>query len=293
MPRSIALVSSAEARHHDTDLSYIVRACGDRGTVADIIDWDNATTDWSQYEMAIVRSTWDYHHRYNEFLSWLDIVSKETVLHNSAEMIRWNTDKQYLSELVEAKIPVIPTLFISDVDDLTDLESSAMFTEDIVVKPTISAGSNDTERHQGDAIRAVAHIRSLLDNDKVAMVQPYQRFIDDRGETGMVYFNGRFSHAFRKGAILATGDNVKNGLFVQEHIAPREASDQELEVGAKVMRFVRKKFGAAPLYARVDLVRGSAGVPILMELEMAEPSFFLHTSLGSAERFAAAVIARR
>ena len=293
MSRSIALVSSAEARHHDTDLSYLSRAFGDRGIVVDVVDWDNAATDWSQYEMAIVRSPWDYHRRYNEFLAWLDVVAKVTVLHNSAEMIRWNTDKQYLTELVEEKIPVIPTLFISELDDVTDLESSSMFTEDIVVKPTVSAGSNNTERHQGDAGRAVTHIRGLLESGKVAMVQPYQRFIDERGETGMVYFNGRLSHSFRKGAILASGDNIKNGLFVEEEITPREASEQEREVGAKVLRYVTKKFGAAPLYARVDMVRGSAGVPILMELEMAEPSFFLHTALGSAERFAAAVVARR
>ena len=293
MPRSIALVSGAEARQFDTDLSFIVRALGDRGVIAEIVDWDNAATDWSQFEAAIVRSPWDYHRRYPEFIAWLDTVSAATTLHNSAEIIRWNTNKEYLTELAEAKVDIIPTTFVRTAEDIVQISNDGMLDRDIVVKPTVSAGSNDTERHEESPVKAAAHLGALLDAGKVAMVQPYQRFIDERGETGMVYFNGRFSHAFRKGAILATGENTKNGLFVEEEITARDASDEERYIGDDVMRFLAKKFGELPLYARVDVVRGSAGVPVLMELELAEPSFFLHTSRDSAERFAAAVLARR
>ncbi|CAB4603048.1 unannotated protein [freshwater metagenome] len=293
MPRSIALVSGAEARQFDTDLSFIVRALGDRGVIAEIVDWDNAATDWSQFEAAIVRSPWDYHRRYPEFLAWLDTVSAATTLHNSAEIIRWNTNKEYLTELTEAKVDIIPTTFVRTAEDIVQISNDGMLDKDIVVKPTVSAGSNNTERHEESPVKAAAHLGSLIDMGKVAMVQPYQRFIDERGETAMVYFNGRFSHAFRKGPILATGENTKNGLFVEEDISARDASDEERYIGDDVMRFLTKKFGELPLYARVDVVRGSAGVPVLMELELAEPSFYLHTSRDSAERFAAAVLARR
>ena len=293
MPRSIALVSGAEARQFDTDLSFIVRALGDRGVIAEIVDWDNAATDWSQFEAAIVRSPWDYHRRYPEFIAWLDTVSAATTLHNSAEIIRWNTNKEYLTELTEAKVDIIPTTFVRTAEDIVQISNDGMLDKDIVVKPTVSAGSNNTERHEESPVKAAAHLGSLIDMGKVAMVQPYQRFIDERGETAMVYFNGRFSHAFRKGPILATGENTKNGLFVEEDISARDASDEERYIGDDVMRFLTKKFGELPLYARVDVVRGSAGVPVLMELELAEPSFYLHTSRDSAERFAAAVLARR
>ena len=43
------------------------------------------------------------------------------------------------------------------------------------------------------------------------------------------------------------------------------------------------------LYARVDLVPGPDGAPLLMELEVTEPCLFLLQSQGAAERFAAAV----
>jgi len=293
MSRVIALVSGAEARDVDTDLSYLSRALGDRGIITEIVDWDNASIDWSRYSMAIVRSPWDYHRRYPEFLAWLDAVSAATTLQNSAEIIRWNTNKEYLTELIDAQIGVIPTTFVRSAEDLVTITNEGMLERDIVVKPTISAGSNNTERHEESPVKAAAHLGFLLDAGFVAIVQPYQRFIDERGETGMVYFNGQLSHSFRKGAILATGENVKNGLFTVEEITPRTASGQERELGEAVMTFVKKKFSEYPLYARVDVVRGSAGVPVVMELELAEPSFFLQVDHEAPSRFASAVLGRR
>lgn len=293
MPRIIALVSGGDAKDLDTDLPYLSRALGDRGVITEIANWDDSSVDWSRFAMAIVRSPWNYHRHYPEFLAWLDVVSAATTLHNSAEVIRWNTNKEYLSELVEAKVRIVPTTFVRTAQDLALITNEGMLENDIVVKPTISAGSNNTERHEESPVKAAAHLGYLLEAGFVAMVQPYQRFIDERGETGMVYFNGRLSHSFRKGAILATGENTNNGLFVEEEITPRTASAQERELGDEVMRFVKKKFIEYPLYVRVDVVRGSAGVPVLMELEMTEPSFFLQTDHQAPARFAAAVMARR
>lgn len=293
MSRVIALVSGAEAREFDTDLPYLSRALGDRGIITEVVDWDNASVDWSRYSMAIVRSPWDYHRQYPEFLAWLDVVSAVTTLHNPADIIRWNTNKEYLSELVDAKIGIVPTTFVCSAEDLVTITNEGMLERDIVVKPTVSAGSNNTERHEESPVKAAAHLGYLLDAGFIAMVQPYQRFIDERGETGMVYFNGQLSHSFRKGAILATGENIKNGLFTVEEITPRTASAQERELGTAVMTFVKKKWGEYPLYARVDVVRGSAGVPVVMELELAEPSFFLQVDHEAPSRFASAVLARR
>ena len=293
MSRVIALVSGGEAREFDTDLPHLSRALGDRGIITEVVDWDNASVDWSRFSMAIVRSPWDYHRRYPEFLTWLDAVSAVTTLQNPADIIRWNTNKEYLDELVDAKIGIVPTTFVRSAQDLVTITNEGMLERDIVVKPTISAGSNNTERHEESPVKAAAHLGFLLDAGFIAMVQPYQRFIDERGETGMVYFNGQLSHSFRKGAILATGENIKNGLFTVEDIAPRTASAQERELGEAVMTFVKKKWGEYPLYARVDVVRGSAGVPVVMELELAEPSFFLQVDHEAPSRFASAVLARR
>jgi len=290
MPRPIALVSSAYARELDTDLPYLVRAFADRGVTAEIIDWDTADEDWTRFASAVVRSPWDYHRRYDEFMAWVDRVAGLTTLHNSPQILKWNLDKHYLAEMAADGLEVIPTTFVdspADIDAVAD-----QLGGDVVVKPTVSAGANNSWRHTSDAAGAEAHVREILELGKSVMVQPYQRFIDERGETGLLYFDGRYSHAFRKGAILTHGEMVHNDLYVEEEITARTPKDQERELGDAVMAWLVRRFGEAPLYARVDMVKGSRGVPVLMEVELAEPSFFLHVSPGSPERFVAAVLGR-
>jgi hypothetical protein len=106
-----------------------------------------------------------------------------------------------------------------------------------------------------------------------------------------VYLNGVYSHAFRKGAILQHRPDMSNGLYAAEDVGEREATDAEQATALQVLGFVEQKFGAMPLYARVDLIPQINGEPQLMELELVEPSFFLWASTGSADRAAQAIIA--
>lgn len=288
---TIALITAREARDHDKDLQPAFDALVARGVDVEIHYWDDAAVNWKRFTAAIVRSPWDYHRRFDEFSDWLQRVSHDTSLHNSADMITWNLDKTYLRECVAAGLPAIPTFFVQGPEDITD-EVNHLLNTDVVVKPTISAGSNNTERFQNDQDAAVHFVHSVLAMDKVAMVQPYQSAIDDEHETALNYFNGVFSHAFRKGAILSTGENVKNGLFVVEDISAREPTSTQRQLGDAVMSFLVQRWGNAPLYARIDTVPGNDGTPVIIEIEMAEPSFFFHTSDGSAERFADAVVGR-
>jgi len=249
-----------------------------------IVDWDDPTLDWAQFDVTIVRSPWDYHERYAEFLRWIDRVSVVTHLLNSPDVLRWNTDKSYLTDLIDAGIAVIPTSFLTT---QADVEMFA-FADDVVLKPTVSAGSNNTHRFVNDVAAAATCAGELVAQGRVVMVQPYQRSIDEMGETGLVYFGGQFSHAFRKGAILGAQSRVANSLFVHEEISHTTARAAELLLGGAVLEYITSRFGSAPLYARVDMVESEDATPTLMEVELSEPSFFLHTSHGSANRFAEA-----
>lgn len=288
---TIALITAREARDHDKDLQPLFDALVAQGVEVEIHNWDDAAVDWRQFVAAIVRSPWDYHRRFDEFLQWLQRVSRDTILHNRTDVITWNLDKTYLAECIDAGIATIPTLFIRSVDDVT-IEVLELLQGDVVVKPTVSAGSNHTERFRADPDAAHAFVMEVLDLGKVAMVQPYQSAIDVDHETALNYFNGEFSHAFRKGAILSTGVNVKNGLFVVEDIGAREPTVAQRTLGDTVMSFLRTRWGEYPLYARIDMVPDDNGVPTVIEIEMAEPSFFFHTANGSVERFANAVLSR-
>lgn len=285
----IGLVTAAVARELDTDLPLLGAALERAGIQFHFVDWHDESVDWSQYSLLVLRSTWDYHLRRDEFLQWLERVSQLTTVRNSREVVQWNSDKKYLGELSGAGIAIVPTQFVSSAQEI-HFTNSVM---DVVVKPSISAGSHDTFRYRDVAQEmsvVTAHIARIVTSGATAMVQEYQHGIDGVGETGLVYLNGAYSHAFRKGAILQHRPDMSNGLYAAEDVGEREASDAEQATARQVLSFVERKFGAMPLYARVDLIPQNNGEPQLMELELVEPSFFLWASAGSADRAAQAII---
>ena len=280
----IALVTTESARGHDKDLGILSRALDASGLKWNIVNWDDPQVRWSEYSIAVLRSPWDYHERIAEFSAWLKVVATHTRLLNSLPIVEWNLDKRYLRELMNADIAVMETVFVESEADLSD----RVFSRDVIVKPAISAGSNNTARYKHDVAGATDHARKLLSNGIAVLVQPYQSAIDEYGETGLVYLGGQFSHGFRKAPIFADTDQNHNGLYVVEDITLRITSAAERAFGDKVVAFVTNKFGAAPLYARVDMVVNAAGIPELMELELTEPSLFLHLDDESPARAALA-----
>ena len=121
------------------------------------------------------------------------------------------------------------------------------------------------------------------------MLQPYLDRVDDFGETALLHFGGSFSHAIRKGPLLRAGDALVEGLFAPEQITRRVPDDAERRLAADALAAL--PFGM-PLYARVDLIRDPDGRPVVLEVEMTEPSVFLPYAPGAADRFAQAILER-
>jgi len=281
----IALVTTQAARGHDHDLDILTAALDAASQQWQIVNWDDASLDWSQFAIAVLRSTWDYYARLDEFVAWVDRVSAQTTLCNPAEIVRWNVDKRYLQEMSEQGIPVMATTFVSQLIDITQ----ELIAQDVIIKPVVSAGSNNTARHRNDAVAARAQLDHILSNAGVAMVQPYSPTIDSVGETGLVYLGGKFSHAFGKDAVFGEAEQVHNGVHVQEVITARTANPNEHLLGDSVMKFLKSRFGVTPLYARIDMVTNIDGVPEIMEVELTEPSLYLHLDAESPERAATAL----
>jgi O-ureido-D-serine cyclo-ligase len=127
----------------------------------------------------------------------------------------------------------------------------------------------------------------LLDAKRSVLLQPYLERVDRDGETALMFFEGRFSHAIRKGPLLPPGGAATAGLFAAESITPRVPGTDEMRLAEKVVAAL--PFGL-PLYARVDLIRDDHGAPCLLEVELTEPSLFFAHAAGSAEKFTAAVL---
>jgi glutathione synthase/RimK-type ligase-like ATP-grasp enzyme len=253
---------------------------------SEFVIWDDPTVDWTQYDVVVLRSTWDYQHRRGEYLEWTRAIGDRLL--NPPQIVEWNTDKAYLKELEDAGLPVVHTELIAP---------GATFTApdgEYVVKPTVSAGSRDTARFHGedDAPRAAALVEAIHASGRTAMVQPYVASVDERGETALLHFDGTFSHAIHKGPLLTPGADPTSDVFAAETILPREATAAERELGTRALAHVAARFPELTeplLYARVDVVEDDNGAPLILELELTEPSLFFDGEPGRLSDFAAAI----
>jgi O-ureido-D-serine cyclo-ligase len=298
MPR-IAFVTAIASAALDDDMPPLLAACARAGLRAEVRAWDDFTVSWARYDAVVLRSPWDYHLHRDAFLRWCERVARASRLFNPLERVRWNTDKHYLADLEAAGLPVVPTRFVepdADVEPLAVLEdflAAHHGAGEVVVKPAVSAGSRDTARYRRDQTLAAAnHLGLLLAAGRAAMLQPYLDAVDVHGETALLYFDGVFSHAIRKAALLRPDAPGLDHTALPEAIAPRTPDVDELRIGKAVLAAVRARGGDMPLYARIDLIRDPDGAPRLLELELTEPSLFFATDLLAADRFVAALIAR-
>jgi glutathione synthase/RimK-type ligase-like ATP-grasp enzyme len=280
----LLLVSCAAFPDGDEDGPVLLEAVARAGVRAQWRAWDDPSAPWGTAP-AVLRATWDYTLRRDEFLAWARSVPR---LYNPYDAVLWNSDKIYLAELERAGIPITPTTVIRPGEQV-DLEGTVV---DLVVKPSVGAGSRGAGRFT-DPQAAAHHARRLHDVGRVVLVQPYLSGVDTAGETALIYVDGTFSHAIAKGAMLETDAAHEvhgDALFVPERITPREPSPEELELGDLAMRYLTDRFGTL-LYARIDVLPGPDG-PVVIEVEVTEPSLFLSYSDGAADRFAAAIAAR-
>jgi glutathione synthase/RimK-type ligase-like ATP-grasp enzyme len=277
MTARIALVTTLDLSVPDADDTMLLSHLPE----AELVCWDDPNVNWADYEAVILRSTWNYQDNLDAFLLWAERVSRVTSLFNPLETIEWNTDKRYLADLAERGFPVVPTTFV---DPGLDVPPDVVVPLDghIVVKPSVGAGSSGAKLFNGDEAAARAHLLTLHQAGKTAMIQPYLAEVDEVGETALMYMGGAFSHAARKSAILSREMSSETGIYADENVSPMRASTAERELGDRIVASL------PPLaYTRVDLLPTPDG-PVVLELELTEPSLFLGLSDGAAQRAATA-----
>ena len=274
----------------DGDDLPLVMALTDLGFEVSMVPWDQPGVDWATFDATVIRATWDYTTRQEEFLAWAASVPR---LYNPAPVVVANSDKTYLAELAAAGLPVVDTRLAPP-----GTEPELPETGEFVLKPSVGAGSRGVGRFDasrpGAEQRAREHVRTLHAAGRTVLLQPYLDAVDTAGETALIFVDGGFSHAIRKGPMLRPGarHRVDGGaLYIPENISARRPSEAELAVAERVFRYANAGLPENLLYARIDLLPGPDG-PVVVELELVEPTLFLTHSDGGADRLAAAISAR-
>lgn len=282
MSDPVALVTAEAARSLDADLPLLGAALERLGVASEVVVWDDPTIVWGRFARIVVRSTWDYPGRLDAFLAWVAGTAELGPLDNPEQLLRWSLDKRYLADLEARGVAIVPTRFCAPG------QAPTLPDRPFVIKPSVGAGSVGVVRFvPGEQAQAHEHVARLHAAGRVAMIQPYLAAVDQRGETALVYFAGRFSHAIRKSAILVEGLKMVDGLYAAETITATVPTPAELALAEAALAATPGR----PLYARVDMIPGDDGAPRVLELELCEPSLFLEHGEGAADRFAAAIAA--
>jgi glutathione synthase/RimK-type ligase-like ATP-grasp enzyme len=279
----LAIATASSVAKQDFDMPPLRAALAAAGVDARVLAWDDpaAQPGFLGAGACLIRSTWNYLHDPQAFLTWADGVSAATSLWNPAAVVRWNIHKGYLLQLEARGVPIVPTRLVPRTSGQSLVSAMGSWT-DVVVKPAISAGSFGTIRVRGKPELATGeqHLRESV-RERDMLVQQYQPAVEDSGERCLIWLDGAFSHAVRKAARFA-GDEER-------------VSSQAVAIEPDERALAERVLALAPgplLYARVDLVRDEAGRPRLMELELIEPSLFFDQQPGSADRLARAIVRR-
>ncbi len=249
-----------DAFEHDQMMECLTPALAAHGASIDAIRWDAENIDWRSYDAVLIGSAWDYQDNLAEFLTRLDVIESQTILFNSSQIVRWNCRKTYLKDLAAKGVATVPTLWL-DTPDAGSLTGAfdALGSDDLVLKRQVGANAEGQFRlHRGDPLPALSD---------PMMAQPFLPAIQSEGELSLIFIDGEFSHGLVKSA--ADGEyRIQSSYGGSERRHSPSASD------LTVAQSVLEALDDAPLYARVDMVRGDDGALMLMELELIEPFLY-------------------
>lgn len=258
-----------------------------RGLSSVRVDWNRPDVDWSAFRCAMFRTTWNYFTMFPDFTAWLARVEGQTRILNVPSIVRWNWDKHYFADLEAQGIPVVPSRYIEkgEARSLGDLLAATGW-EDAIVKPCVSGGAYHTHRiHRGNAAEVDRAVRGLLD-DGALLLQPFQDDIVRTGEDTLMVLGGRYTHAVRKKA--KAGDfRVQDDFGGTVHRL--DPTPEQMQLAERAMAACANGVRPAPLYGRVDMVRGNDGRYAVMELELIEPELWLRYHPPAAEVLAEAI----
>ena len=246
------------------------------------VSWHKHGVDWNQYKAVIIRSTWDYQQDAQGFMRVLEEIENSTaLLLNSLKIAKWNINKNYLREVDEKGAKIIPTIWLESFDfDSIEGYFEHFKTEQIIIKPTISANSENTFWLMKSSFNQNKEVLKESLKGRQLMVQPFIPAIIDEGEYSLFYFANNYSHCILK--------TPKSGDFrVQEE---HGGQLQSIQPNLNLIQVAKKALATIPekvLYARVDLVEFK-GEYHLMEIELIEPSLYFNLDEKAAQRFARA-----
>ncbi|NCG20964.1 MAG: hypothetical protein GWP91_18295 [Rhodobacterales bacterium] len=287
---NIALVSQFELPDWEVDDRPLHAALEARGITWSQPPWNDPNVDWSSFDIALIRTTWDYAADREAFVAWAERIQRQTRLVHNAEIILWNTDKHYLADLEANGVAIAPTVWLEQGNTLSIGAIMAdRGWQRGFLKPIFGQSARETLRFDAteDGIQqAQAHVDRLCAHEGL-MLQPYLPAVETEGEFSAIFYDGKLAQIVQK--IPVTGDyRVMDDFGATDQ--PATLDDAGLNACQRALEGVPAHFDL--LYARVDLLKDLDENWVLTELELVEPSLFFRHAPHTAEQLVEALLKR-
>ncbi len=278
MSRPVGIVTCKVLPEPDPDQELMMRLLAEAGIEAELYPWDDESIKPGGFELCVLRSCWNYHDDADLFLQWLTLAESKTRVANHPEIVRWNIHKRYLTALEQAGLPIVPTVFV---DRENELPLEALLEgrgwDDIVIKPSISAGSANTRRFGAQAFADADAFLLHHTPHRDMMIQPYLKSVETGGERSVIHIDGSCTHVIEKEPRFAEDDESVSDA--------KPVTDEERDMLDRALTLLPEPV----MYARLDTMRADDGSRLISELELIEPSLFLLQSETAQKAFVSAV----
>lgn len=277
----MALVTCERPSERDEDVDFLAPALRRKGVDVETPAWSDERVDWRSFDLVKLSSPWDYHERPKDFQRWLKAVAKASNLQNPLPVVEWNFDKRYLRELDEGGVATIQTVWSEPGGEAKAIaELERLGWEQVIIKPVVDLSAMNLVRVPMDMAG-----RMLENFDRPVLMQPYLDSIEGAGELSLVFVAGEYSHSLRK--VPARGDFRVQPIYGGTH-TPAEPTADERRIAERAVALAP----GDPMYSRVDIVADGEGNPLVIELELIEPSLYLDVHPPAAVRLADEMLAR-
>ncbi len=276
----VLLVTCAALPDGEPGGELLVDELAARGIAARWAVWDDPDVDWPAAPLVLVRSTWDYETRREEFLAWARSVGDGLV--NTARALAWNTDKGYLVDLGKTAVPVVPT---RSVEDESEIAPAIAAFAPAVVKPRVGAGGRGVVVFDGEPGGPEGLDESQL-GPGPWIVQPLVESVRTEGETSVYVLGGVVASQVQK---HPAGQEIRVHEEYGGSTVEVPVSAEAADVALAALGTVEAMVGSSLPYARVDLMRLADGTLAVSEVEITEPGLYLDIVPGNAAAMAEVV----
>lgn len=275
--KRVGIVTCKKRKNKVDDDILLKEALEKEKIIVDILVWDDNAVTWTDYDLLIIRSIWDYHLKLKKFIEWLEFLKQNNIktINKCDEIINnFNKDLQYYylfksGYLLNKRFVYYQKKF--KMFYLSVINECQSFGEDsLVLKPIVGASSYNVFKYNKNGVKeknalslkrvAKKIYRQMKKNNvRGIVIEPFTKEIQ-KGEYSVILINKEIEYCIKR---------------YPSRFQERKKTTYVKKIPKQLVECINSLSNIDfPLYSRIDFVLGK-NKPIIMEFELTDPDLYI------------------